>query len=162
MLREARYAQDFDRFGFGARGGRFCGRSWRGDPLELDAAGSARRHESEAFAYLKYTLFAEQARKNGNETLAGILDHVAADEFEKHFKEHAKLYGLVKGDHENLVNAMSAEFTEATQLYGDMAKRAEAAGDAAAAKHFNELARDELDHRDIFKAAISVPKRGGE
>ena len=118
--------------------------------------------KSEAFAYLKYTLFAEQARKNGNETLAGILDHVAADEFDKHFKEHAKLYGLVKGDHENLVNAMSAEFTEATQLYGDMAKRAEAAGDAAAAKHFNELARDEMDHRDIFKAAISVPKRGSD
>ncbi len=118
--------------------------------------------KSEAFAYLKYTMYAEQARKNGNETLAGILDHVATDEFEKHFKEHAKLYGLIKSDHENLVNAMSAEFTEATQMYQEMAKRAESAGDTATAKHFSDLARDELEHRDIFKAAISVPKHSSQ
>jgi len=111
--------------------------------------------KSEAFAYLKYTLFAEQARKNGNETLAGVLEHTAADEYEKHFKEHAKLYGLSKSDHENLVNAMSAEFVESTQMYQDMAKRAEAAGDANVAKHCSELARDEVDHRDAFKGTLS-------
>ena len=116
--------------------------------------------KNEAFAYLKYQLFAEQAHKNGNETLAGILEHTAADEYEKHFKEHAKLYGLLKSDHENLVNAMSAEFVESTQMYQDMAKRAEAAGDAAAAKHFSDLARDEIDHRDAFKEALS--KRAGQ
>lgn len=114
--------------------------------------------KNEAFAHLKYTMFAEQARKNGNEVLAGILEHTAEDEFEKHFKAHAKLYGLLRGDYENLLNAMSAEFVEATQMYQDMAKRAEAAGDAEAAKHFAEFARDELDHRDIFKNAI--PKQG--
>jgi rubrerythrin len=111
--------------------------------------------KNEAFSYLKYTMFAEQARKNGNPTLAGILEHTAQDEYEKHFKEHAKLYGLVKSDHENLVNAMSAEFVESTQMYQDMAKRAEAAGDASAAKHFTDLARDEIDHRDAFKGVIS-------
>lgn len=116
--------------------------------------------KSEGFAHLKYTLFAEQARKNGNEVLAGILEHAAEDEFEKHFKAHAKLYGLVKSDHLNLVNAMSAEFVEATQMYQEMAKRAEAAGDAEAAKHFAELAKDEIDHRDMFKAAIT--KQGAD
>ena len=116
--------------------------------------------KSEALAYLKYTMFAEQARKNGNETLAGVLEHTAADEYEKHFKEHAKLYGLLKSDHENLVNAMSAEFVESTQMYQEMAKRAEAAGDVNAAKHFSDLARDEIDHRDAFKGVIS--KRAGQ
>ena len=111
--------------------------------------------KNEGFAHLKYTLFAEQARKNGNEVLAGILEHTAEDEFEKHFKTHAKLYGLLKSDYENLLNAMSAEFVESTQMYQEMAKRAEAAGDADAAKHFTDFARDELEHRDIFKAAIS-------
>ncbi len=111
--------------------------------------------KNEAFAYLKYTMFAEQARKNGNEVLAGILEHTAEDEFEKHFKAHAKLYGLLKGDYENLINAMSAEFVEATQMYQEMAKRAEAAGDKEAVKHFGEFARDEIEHRDIFKGAIA-------
>jgi len=111
--------------------------------------------KNEAFSYVKYTIYAEQARKNGNETLAGVLEHTAADEYEKHFKEHARLYGLLKSDHENLVNAMSTEFVESTQMYQDMAKRAEAAGDASVAKHFADLARDELDHRDAFKGALS-------
>jgi rubrerythrin len=111
--------------------------------------------KNEGFAHLKYTLFAEQARKNGNDVLAGILEHTAEDEFEKHFKTHAKLYGLLKSDYENLLNAMSAEFVESTQMYQEMAKRAEAAGDADAAKHFADFARDEMEHRDIFKAAIS-------
>lgn len=110
--------------------------------------------KNEGFAHLKYTLFAEQARKNGNDVLAGILEHTAEDEFEKHFKTHAKLYGLLKSDYENLLNAMSAEFVKSTQMYQEMSKRAEAAGDAEAAKHFAEFARDELEHRDIFKAAI--------
>lgn len=95
-------------------------------------------------------MFAEQARKNGNETLGGILEHTAEDEYEKHFKEHSKLYGLLKSDHENLVNAMSAEFVESTQMYQDMAKRAEAAGDADVARHFSDLARDEP-----FKGALT-------
>ena len=111
--------------------------------------------KSEAFAYMKYTMFAEQARKNGNETLASILEHTAADELEKHFKAHAKLYGLLKTDHENLVNAMSAEFVESNQMYLQMATRAEAAGDVVAAKHFSDLAHDEIDHRDAFKGALT-------
>jgi rubrerythrin len=90
--------------------------------------------KNEGFAHLKYTLFAEQARKNGNDVLAGILEHTAEDEFEKHFKTHAKLYGLLKSDYENLLNAMSAEFVESTQMYQEMAKRAEAAGDKEAAR----------------------------
>ncbi len=111
--------------------------------------------KNEGFAHLKYTLFAEQARQNGNEELASILEHAAEDEFEKHFKAHAKLYGLVKSDHLNLVNAMSAEFVEATQMYQEMAKRAEAAGDADVANHFAELAQDEMNHRDMFKTQVT-------
>ncbi len=116
--------------------------------------------KAEAFAYLKYTMFAEQARKSGNEVLAGIFEHTADDEFEKHFKAHAKLFGLVKSDYENLLNAMSAEFVEAAQMYQEMAKRAEAAGDAEAAKYFAAFARDEQDHRDIFKSAIAKQGKG--
>ena len=34
-------------------------------------------------------------------------------------------------------------------------KRAETAGDASVAKHFSDLARDEVDHRDALKWALS-------
>ena len=50
---------------------------------------------------------------------------------------------------------MSAEFVESTQMYQEMAKRAEAAGDASVAKHFSDSARDEIDYRDALKAALS-------
>ncbi len=135
--------------------------SLAGPALSAESLSNSTRQDllaamkNEAFAYVKYKLFAEQARKNGNNTLAGILEHIASDEYEKHFKEHAKLYGLSKSDNENLVSAMSAEFVESTQMYQDMAKRAEAAGDASVAKHFSDLARDEIDHRDAFKGALS-------
>ena len=109
--------------------------------------------KNEAFSALKYKLLAEQARKTGNLPLAGILEHFATDEHEKHFKEHAKLYGLVKIDHVSLVNAKSAEYAESIKTYEDMAKRADTAGDANAAKHFSNSARDEVDHRDALKWA---------
>ena len=111
--------------------------------------------KNDAFAYLKYKKLAGQARKTGNQTLAGILEHIATDEHEKHFEEHAKLYGLLKIDPENVVNAKSAELVESIQMYQDMAKRAETAGDASVAKHFSDLARDEVDHRDALKWALS-------
>ena len=111
--------------------------------------------KNDAFAYLKYKKLAGEARKTGNQTLAGILEHIATDQHEKHFNEHAKLYGLLKIDHENVVNAKSAEFVESIQIYQDMAKRAETAGDASVAKYFSDLARDEVDHRDALKWALS-------
>ena len=118
--------------------------------------------KGEAFAYLKYTLYAEQARKNGNEALAGLFEQTAADEFDKHFKEQAKYMGLVKSDHMNLVDAMSGEYVESTQTYLDMAKRAEAAGNAEAAQLFTKTARNDADHREAFKAALAKPRRGSD
>jgi rubrerythrin len=116
--------------------------------------------KAEAFAYAKYKLYSEQARKNGNEALAALFERTAADEFDKHFKEQAKYIGLVKSDHMNLVDAMSGEYVEYTQMYLDMAKRAEAAGDASSARYFTEIAADESNHRDAFKAALATPSRG--
>ena len=109
--------------------------------------------KNEAFSSLKYKMLSEQARKSGNLPLAGVLEHMATDEHEKLFKEHAKLYGLVKIDKESIVNAKSAEYAESIQTYEDMAKRAHAAGDANAAKHFSDSAQDEVDHRDALKWA---------
>jgi len=68
------------------------------------------------------------------------------------------MIGLVKSDHENLVDAMSNEYVEYTKMYLDMAKRAEAAGDTNASRYFTEIAADEANHRDIFKGAMATQK----
>jgi len=45
-------------------------------------------------------------------------------------------------------------------MYRDFAKQADAAGDKAAAKLFEEIRNDEMKHRDEFQAALNklVPK----
>jgi rubrerythrin len=91
--------------------------------------------KNDAFAYLKYRMLSGQVRKNGNQPLAGILEHIATDEHEKHFKEHAKLCGLLKIDPENVVHAKSAKIVESIQMYQDMA-RAECAKSESVAAQF--------------------------
>jgi rubrerythrin len=110
--------------------------------------------KGEAFAYLKYLSFAEQARKDGRPDIAEQFEKTAKVKRGEHFAEHAKLAGLVRSDAENLSDAIKGENYETMTMYPDMAKRASAAGDLEVAKHFEEVAGDEAKHRDQFKAAI--------
>lgn len=116
--------------------------------------------KDEAFSHLRYKLFAAQARENGNAVLADSFEKVAAAEFDKHFKEQAEIFGLVKSDKENLTAAISDEYLETMKMYADMAKRAEASGDSAAARHFASAAADEGEHHKAFKALLS--KKSGD
>ncbi len=111
--------------------------------------------KDEAFSHLRYKLFAGQARKNGNAALADLFEKIAAAEYDKHFKEQAQIFGLVKSDKENLAAAISDEYLETMKMYTDMAKRAEAAGDSAVAQHFATAAADEGEHHKAFKAMLS-------
>ncbi len=79
------------------------------------------------------------------------FERVAAAEY-SHFKEHAKYFGLVRSDAENLKDAISEEHLAATKSFPAMASRAKAAGDAEAAQHFANVAKDEAEHEDTFKA----------
>ena len=116
--------------------------------------------KDEAFSHLRYKLFAEQARKNGNAPLADLFDKIAGAELDKHFREQAQMAGLVKSDKENLAAAISDEYLETMKMYTDMAKRAEAAGDGAIAQHFSTAATDEGEHHKAFKAMLT--KRSGD
>jgi rubrerythrin len=111
--------------------------------------------KGEAFAYLKYTMYAEQARTNGNPELAVLFERTAAVEYGEHFKEHAEYFGLVKGDADNIRDAIAGEDYETVTMYPDMAARATAAGDAHAAEHFTEVGRDEAVHRDAYRAELA-------
>lgn len=109
----------------------------------------------EAFAFAKYTLYAERARKAGNKELADLFEKAARTERLEHFAEEAKLSGLIGTDAENLSDAIKGESYEVDTMYADFSKQAAQAGDKTAADRFEEIRRDEMKHRDSFKAALA-------
>ena len=110
--------------------------------------------QNEALTVLKYTAFAQHARKEGKIALAEILEQTAKVE-QRHFSEAARMYGLVREDWHNLANAIVSEYAEFSQTYTRMAERAEAAGDKDVAKTFREIAAEEAKHHQDFQAAVS-------
>src|SRR5579863_906442 len=112
----------------------------------------------EAFAYAKYMLYAQHARKNGNKQLAALFEDSARTERFQHFAEEADLGGIVSSDVDNLRDAIAGESYEVDTMYRDFAQQAAAAGDKAAADRFEEIRQDEMGHRDAFKAALEKPE----
>ncbi len=109
----------------------------------------------EAFAYAKYLLYAEHARKGGNKELADLFEKTANTERFEHFAEEAQLAGLVGSDADNLKDAIRGESYEIEAMYLEFAQKAKVAGDAAAADRFEEIRHDEMSHRDALKAALA-------
>lgn len=109
--------------------------------------------QNEALAAMKYTAFAQHARKEGKIALAEILEQTAKSE-QRHFGEVARISGLVHEDWHNVANAIVGEYAEFNRTYTQMAERAEAAGDKDVAKTFREIAAEEAKHHQDFKAAV--------
>lgn len=120
----------------------------------------------EAFAYVKYLLYAEHARKSGNNELGDLFEKTANTERFEHFAEEAQLAGLVGSDADNLKDAIKGESYEIDTMYLEFAQKATIAGDSAAATRFEEIRHDEKGHRDAFKSALakleSKPAGGGQ
>ncbi|WP_256725787.1 ferritin family protein [Streptomyces sp. IMTB 2501] len=109
----------------------------------------------EALAYAKYMLFAAQAKKAGNPSLARLWEGTAAVELHEHFAGEAVLAGLVRTTKENLNKAITGERAEATTIYPGFAKQAKAASDTAAAAYFRNTAADEAKHAAAFQQALN-------
>ena len=112
----------------------------------------------EAFAYVKYLLYAEHARKSGNIELADLFEKTANTERFEHFAEEAQLAGLVGSDADNLKDAIKGESYEIDTMYLEFAEGAKVANDLAAAARFEEIRHDEMGHRDAFKIALAKLK----
>jgi rubrerythrin len=109
---------------------------------------------NEALTVVKYTAFAQHARKEGKIALAEILEETAKSE-QRHFDEVASMYGLLREDWHNIANAIIGEYAEFNVSYARMAEHAEAAGDRELAKKFREIAAEEAKHHKDFQAAVS-------
>jgi rubrerythrin len=108
----------------------------------------------EAFAYAKYLLFAEHARKGENKVLADLFENTAKTEHFEHLAEEAEMAGLVGSDADNLKDSIKGESYEVDTMYRQFAEQARAVGDTAAAERFEEIRKDEMKHRDAFKAEL--------
>ncbi len=114
----------------------------------------------EAFAYARYLLFAEQARRNGRPALADLFERTAHTERFEHFAEEAELVGLVGTDEENLRAAIEGEAYEVATMYPGFAEQARQAGDTAAAERFSEIHNDEAGHLANFRQALEQLRQG--
>lgn len=108
----------------------------------------------EAFAYVKYNLYAEQARKEGLTAVAEAFESAARKERQEHFKEFAELYGLVGNTKDNLRDAIRGENEESTSTYPRFAADAREENANAVAERFSEVASDELNHAAEFSALL--------
>ncbi len=127
----------------------------RGPTNKATAENLSTAMHGEAFAYAKYMLYAEHARQNGNDELAELFETSAKTERFEHFAEEARLAGVVGGDADNLQDAINGESYEVETMYREFAEKASAAGDKAVAQRFEEIRRDEMKHRNAFKAALA-------
>jgi rubrerythrin len=122
------------------------------DQKTLDNLSTAMH--GEAFAHVKYLLYADHARKNGNIELADLFEKTANTERFEHFAEEAQIAGLVGSDADNLKDAIKGESYEIDTMYLEFAQKAKVAGDTAAAARFEEIRHEEMGHRDAFKTAL--------
>jgi rubrerythrin len=97
----------------------------------------------EAFASGKYTLYAEQARRDGNPALAELFTDTAKVELGEHYAAEARLAGLVGDTNTNLADAIAGESYEADTMYPDYARQARQYADTQAAELFGDIAADE-------------------
>jgi len=126
------------------------------DQTTLDNLSTAMH--GEAFAYVKYLLYADHARKSGNIELADLFEKTAKVERFEHFAEEAELAGLVGSDADNLQDAIKGESFEIDTMYLEFAQAAKITKDTAAADRFEEIRHDEMGHRDAFKIALTKLK----
>lgn len=110
--------------------------------------------KGEAFAYAKYMLYAEHARKNGHPEIADLFENAANTERFEHFAEEAELAGLVGTDADNLRDAIKGENYESTTMYKQFADKAASYEDVDVSERFEEIRKDEAKHRDTFQSAL--------
>ena len=110
----------------------------------------------EAFANLKYLRYAEVARESGNVELAQLFESSANVEANEHFAREADALKLDGTNDANLVDAMAGEQYENVTMYIGFADQAEAVGDTRAAAMFRQIASDEGDHYERYRAAAEL------
>lgn len=158
--------QKFHAYAFAALGfAGFASTSLAAEPASGSLDASTRRNldhamHGEAYANLKYLLYAEKAREAGNDKLAALFEEAANVEANEHFAREADALGLVGSNEANLLDAIAGERYENERMYTAFADAAEKAGDAKVAALFRQIAEDEGDHYHQYEDAAAALKSG--
>lgn len=113
----------------------------------------------ESKARNKYTIYALQAKREGYDYIAKILEQIAENE-----KEHAKIWfkwmndGNIPHTEENLNEAAQGENFEWTDMYSEFAQQAKADGLDHLAGMFEQVGRIEKSHEELFRKLILTLK----
>ncbi|MGE4299043.1 MAG: rubrerythrin family protein [Desulfovibrionaceae bacterium] len=110
----------------------------------------------ESQANRKYLAFAEKADRDGLGQVAKLFRAAAAAET-IHAHAHLRAMKGIGTTAENLKAAMDGEVYEYEDMYPDMIKEAEAAGEAAALRSFSYANAVEKVHADLYAKALADP-----
>ena len=136
----------------------------------------ARSFAGESQARQRYTQYAQQARKEGFEYLARLFEQTAGNEqaHAQEFLEKLQKYGRQPIENidlsagypytlgvtmENLLEAAKGENEEASRAYPAFARTAREEGYADAAALWENIARIEAMHRDVFPQKVRFSRR---
>ena len=109
----------------------------------------------ESQARNRYTYFAVEARKEGYEQVAAVMEELAGNE-----REHAKIWyklicgGAIPTTIENLKNAIAGENTEWISMYTQMAEEARKEGLDDIAFLFEKVGNIEKEHEERLKELL--------
>lgn len=108
----------------------------------------------ESMARNKYTFFAAVAKKEGFEQIAAIFQETA-DQEKTHAKLHFKLLQGIGDTQANLTAAAAGETHEWTSMYPTMAKEAREEGFDDVARHFENVGKIELTHKQRYEKLLA-------
>ncbi|HSO64329.1 MAG TPA: ferritin family protein [Ornithinibacter sp.] len=114
----------------------------------------------EAFDWARYTVYAEQADREGNASASALFTTTAAEDRYVHAAELAAPAALVGDNAQNLRAAIDGEIYEATVMYPEFAATARAEGCTRAARIFRSIAGEEMMHARKYTVALSAITRG--
>lgn len=114
----------------------------------------------ESRATTKYNLFAEKARAEGYQWIAGIFNDTASDEYAHARVVCSEFLGLVGTSEENLIDSMCDETIAYRDLYSKFEKEAIEEGFLRIARFYKELREVEESHEVRFKEIYDKLKDG--
>ncbi|NOZ61357.1 MAG: rubrerythrin family protein [Calditrichaeota bacterium] len=112
----------------------------------------------ESMAHMKYTIFAEVARKDGYPNIAKLFEAIAYAEF-VHAKNHAKNLGYVKGTIENLQTGIDGENFEVEEMYPAYDAIAKLQGEKDAERSIRYAVEAEKIHSKFYQDAKESAKK---
>ena len=115
----------------------------------------------EAFDWARYTVYAEQADREGDGSASALFTKTAAEDRYVHAAGLAVPAALVGDNAQNLRAAIEGETYEATVMYPEFAATARAEGCTRTANIFDSIASEEMMHAKKYTAALSAITTGG-